>query len=71
MIFNFYRIVSKNEDLFLVTVIPYVHPLIRTRSNWTLNSDEFRSQTAANSSVENLLDSKSHFLVSRNLTSIL
>lgn len=36
--------------------ISYVCPLLQNRSNWTLNSDEFRSPTATNSSVENLLD---------------
>jgi len=37
-------------------VIPYVHPLLRSRTNWTLDSDEFRSRTNPNSSVQNLLD---------------
>lgn len=39
--------------------ISYVCPLLQNRSNWTLNSDEFRSPTATNSSVENLLDRRS------------
>ncbi|CAF4100438.1 unnamed protein product [Rotaria sp. Silwood2] len=40
-------------------VIPYVHPLLRSHPNWTLDSEEFRSQTDANSSVQNLLDTSS------------
>lgn len=71
MIFNFYRIVSKNEDLFLVTVIPYVHPLIRTRPNWTMDSDEFRSRTDPNSSVQNLLDSRHRFKIDTHICCVL
>ncbi|CAF1426534.1 unnamed protein product [Adineta steineri] len=37
-------------------VIPYVHPLLRSHPNWTLDSEEFRSNTDINSSVQNLLD---------------
>ncbi len=44
--------------LFKANVIPYVHPLIRSHPNWTLDSEEFRSSTDVNSSVQNLLDSK-------------
>lgn len=34
------------------------YPLLRTHPNWTLDSDEFRSSTAVNSSVQNLLNRK-------------
>ncbi|CAF3717650.1 unnamed protein product [Rotaria sp. Silwood1] len=40
-------------------VIPYVHPLLHGHLNWTLDSEEFRSQTDINSSVQNLLDTTS------------
>jgi hypothetical protein len=43
----------------MTNVIPYVHPLIRSHPNWTLDSDEFRSSTDINSSVQNLLDPSS------------
>ncbi|CAF0781501.1 unnamed protein product [Adineta ricciae] len=33
-----------------------VYPLLRNHSNWTFDHDEYRSQTAENSSVQNLLD---------------
>ena len=41
---------------FQANAIPYVHPLLRSHPNWTLDSDEFRSRTDPNSSVQNLLD---------------
>ena len=48
--------------LFQDNVIPYVHPLLRSHPNWTLDSDEFRSRTNPNSSVQNLLDGNIHLL---------
>ncbi|CAF5129386.1 unnamed protein product, partial [Rotaria magnacalcarata] len=42
-----------------VNAIPYVHPLLRSHPNWALDSDEFRSPTDNNSSVQNLLDTTS------------
>ncbi|CAF0833713.1 unnamed protein product [Rotaria sordida] len=36
--------------------ISHMYPLLRSRSNWTLDSDKFRSPTADDSSVQNLLD---------------
>lgn len=35
-----------------------VYPLLRNHSNWTFDHHEYRSETAENSSVQNLLDSK-------------
>ncbi|CAF4466895.1 unnamed protein product [Rotaria socialis] len=34
----------------------YMFPLLRSHSNWTLDSEKYRSPTAENSSVQNLLD---------------
>ena len=42
--------------LGLGKAISYVYPLLRSHANWTLDSDDFRSSTAENSSVQNLLD---------------
>ncbi|CAF4544182.1 unnamed protein product [Rotaria sp. Silwood1] len=36
--------------------ISHIYPLIRSHSNWTLDSDKFRSPTAEDSSIQNLLD---------------
>ncbi|CAF0885690.1 unnamed protein product [Adineta ricciae] len=47
------------QDFFTTNIIPYVHPLLRSHPNWTLDSDEFRSRTDINSSVQNLLDASS------------
>ena len=43
--------------LRLENAVPYVHPLLRSQPNWTLDDGKYRSPTAENSSVENLLDS--------------
>lgn len=47
-------------DIFLGNALTYPYPLIHNQPNWTLDSEEFRSQTTGNSSVQNLLDSKNH-----------
>ncbi|CAF1081799.1 unnamed protein product [Rotaria sordida] len=53
---DFHRIITGTMQ---VNIIPYVHPLLRSRPNWTLDSEEFRSQTDIHSSVQNLLDTSS------------
>ncbi len=54
-----------NSDVFisLGNAISYVYPLLRNHPNWTLDSDEFRSRTAEDSSIQNLLNSKSIFSI--------
>ncbi|CAF0747035.1 unnamed protein product [Didymodactylos carnosus] len=39
-----------------VSAISYAYPLLQSHSNWTLDSDEYRSRTTPGSSVQNLLE---------------
>jgi hypothetical protein len=48
----------------LGNAVSSVYPLLRSHPNWTLDSNEFRSQTAQDSSIENLLDGNSTFSLS-------
>ncbi|CAF1498963.1 unnamed protein product, partial [Adineta ricciae] len=47
---------SKLQTYPIESAILDVYPLLRNHSNWTFDHDEYRSQTAENSSVQNLLD---------------
>lgn len=47
-----------NYVLFIANGISTICPLLRSHTNWTLDNDKFRSQTAPDSSVLYLLDGK-------------
>ncbi|CAF2772833.1 unnamed protein product [Rotaria sp. Silwood2] len=43
-------------DALIRNAVSHICPLLRSHPNWTLDSDKFRSVTAEDSSVQNLLD---------------